>query len=393
MQLAQEAQSLEDWIIEKRRYFHRHPELSFEEKETTAVLVEELKKMGLEPHTYPDYYGVWADIQGEKPGDKTVLLRADIDALPIREETGLPYASEKENVMHACGHDNHMAMLLGAAKLLKAHESELKGQVKLMFQPAEEIMDGANDMIAAGILENPHVDAAMAIHVLHDSLGKAGYTRGTGCGSSDVFTIKVKGIGGHGAAPHRNVDPINVACHIQLALQTINSREINPNELIVLTICSMHAGTAANIMPAEAVLQGTIRTMNMDVKAFARQRLIDICEGVCKTFRAECEIDFIGEGIPPMYNDDQLLTDTIRYIDDLLGEGTAQPIERMTGSEDFSALSVKVPSVLYWFGTGSTEEGYNYGVHDCRVTFNEEAIHKMAAVYTECAMRWLEEHQ
>ena len=146
-------------------------------------------------------------------------------------------------------------------------------------------------------------------------------------------------------------------------------------------------------MPAEAVLQGTIRTMNMDVKAFARQRLIDICEGVCKTFRAECEIDFIGEGIPPMYNDDQLLTDTIRYIDDLLGEGTAQPIERMTGSEDFSALSVKVPSVLYWFGTGSMEEGYNYGVHDCRVTFNEEAIHKMAAVYTECAMRWLEEHQ
>ena len=277
--------------------------------------------------------------------------------------------------------------------LLKAHESELKGQVKLMFQPAEEIMDGANDMIAAGILENPHVDAAMAIHVLHDNLGKAGYTRGTGCGSSDVFTIKVKGVGGHGAAPHLNVDPINVACHIQLALQTINSREINPNELIVLTICSIHGGTAANIMPDEAVMQGTIRTMNMDVKAFARQRLIDICEGVCKTFRAECEIDFIGDGIPPMYNDDQLLTDTIRYIDDLLGESTAQPIERMTGSEDFSALSVKVPSVLYWFGTGSTEEGYNYGVHDCRVTFNEEAIHRMAAVYTECAMRWLEEHQ
>ena len=387
-----ERKALEQKLTGFFEELHMHPELSYEEYETTERIKRELAAAGIEILQIPLKTGVAAIVRGAKPG-KTYGLRCDIDALPIAEETDLPYKSKTPGKMHACGHDFHTSALLGAAKLLKAHESELKGQVKLMFQPAEEIMDGANDMIAAGILENPHVDAAMAIHVLHDSLGKAGYTRGTGCGSSDVFTIKVKGIGGHGAAPHRNVDPINVACHIQLALQTINSREINPNELIVLTICSMHAGTAANIMPAEAVLQGTIRTMNMDVKAFARQRLIDICEGVCKTFRAECEIDFIGDGIPPMYNDDQLLTDTIRYIDDLLGESTAQPIERMTGSEDFSALSVKVPSVLYWFGTGSTEEGYNYGVHDCRVTFNEEAIHRMAAVYTECAMRWLEEHQ
>ena len=371
--IVSEAKAIENELIAHRRHLHQNPELGFDLPETTAYVMQQLREYGYAPKAVGKA-GISAVIGPD--GGKTFLIRGDMDALPMKEETGLP-----------------LSALLGAAKLLKAHESELKGQVKLMFQPAEEIMDGANDMIAAGILENPHVDAAMAIHVLHDSLGKAGYTRGTGCGSSDVFTIKVKGIGGHGAAPHRNVDPINVACHIQLALQTINSREINPNELIVLTICSMHAGTAANIMPAEAVLQGTIRTMNMDVKAFARQRLIDICEGVCKTFRAECEIDFIGDGIPPMYNDDQLLTDTIRYIDDLLGESTAQPIERMTGSEDFSALSVKVPSVLYWFGTGSTEEGYNYGVHDCRVTFNEEAIHRMAAVYTECAMRWLEEHQ
>ena len=387
--IVSEAKAIENELIAHRRHLHQNPELGFDLPETTAYVMQQLREYGYEPKAVGKA-GISAVVGPD--GGKTFLIRGDMDALPMKEETGLPFSSINGK-MHACGHDFHTSALLGAAKLLKAHESELKGQVKLMFQPAEEIMDGANDMIAAGILENPHVDAAMAIHVLHDSLGKAGYTRGTGCGSSDVFTIKVKGVGGHGAAPHRNVDPINVACHIQLALQTINSREINPNELIVLTICSMHAGTAANIMPAEAVLQGTIRTMNMDVKAFARQRLIDICEGVCKTFRAECEIDFIGEGIPPMYNDDQLLTDTIRYIDDLLGEGTAQPIERMTGSEDFSALSVKVPSVLYWFGTGSTEEGYNYGVHDCRVTFNEEAIHKMAAVYTECAMRWLEEHQ
>ena len=382
------ALELNDETIKNRRYFHMNAEAGLHMPMACVYVMDKLTEYGLVPSRCGE--GVTATVGN---GGKVLLLRADMDALPMPEESGLPFACPTGKEAHACGHDFHTSALLGAAKLLKAHESELKGQVKLMFQPAEEIMDGANDMIAAGILENPHVDAAMAMHVLHDNLGKAGYTRGTGCGSSDVFTIKVKGVGGHGAAPHLNVDPINVACHIQLALQTINSREINPNELIVLTICSIHGGTAANIMPDEAVMQGTIRTMNMDVKAFARQRLIDICEGVCKTFRAECEIDFIGDGIPPMYNDDQLLTDTIRYIDDLLGESTAQPIERMTGSEDFSALSVKVPSVLYWFGTGSTEEGYNYGVHDCRVTFNEEAIHRMAAVYTECAMRWLEEHQ
>ena len=392
MDVRKAAEAARDCIVSIRREFHQHPELSMQEFRTAQRIEEELDRLGI-PHTRVGETGVLGTLRGEKEGGRAVVLRADIDALPIEETHECAYRSQNPGVMHACGHDAHAACLLGGAKILAEHRDAFGGEVRLVFQPAEEIMDGANDMIAAGILENPHVDAAMAMHVLHDNLGKAGYTRGTGCGSSDVFTIKVKGVGGHGAAPHLNVDPINVACHIQLALQTINSREINPNELIVLTICSIHGGTAANIMPDEAVMQGTIRTMNMDVKAFARQRLIDICEGVCKTFRAECEIDFIGDGIPPMYNDDQLLTDTIRYIDDLLGESTAQPIERMTGSEDFSALSVKVPSVLYWFGTGSTEEGYNYGVHDCRVTFNEEAIHRMAAVYTECAMRWLEEHQ
>ncbi|MGN0204286.1 MAG: M20 family metallopeptidase [Coprococcus sp.] len=386
--LLSEAKALEEELIAHRRHIHRNPEIGFDLPQTTAYVMKHLKEYGYEPKVVGKA-GVTAVVG--PCGGRTFLIRGDMDALPIKEETGLPFSS-LNGKMHACGHDFHTSALLGAAKLLKAHEHELKGQVKLMFQPAEEIMDGANDMIAAGILENPHVDAAMALHVLHGDFGKACYTRDRACGSSDVFTITVKGVGGHGAAPHRNIDPINVACHIQLALQTINSREIDPNELIVLTICSIHSGSAANIMPSTAVMQGTIRTMDMGVKAFARQRLIDICEGVCKTLRAECQIDFIGGGIPPMYNNDELLTDTIRYIDDLLGEGTAQPIERMTGSEDFSALSVRVPSVLYWFGTGSTEEGYNYGVHDSRVTFNEEAMYRMSAIYAVSAIRWLEEH-
>lgn len=387
-QILSEAKEMQEELVNHRRYLHQIPEIGFELPQTTAYVMKCLKEYGYEPKLV-GRTGITA-LVGPDTG-KTFLIRGDMDALPMQEESGESFSSTNGN-MHACGHDFHMTALLGAAKLLKQHESELCGQVKLMFQPAEEVMGGAEDMIENGILENPKVDAAMALHVLHDRLGMAGYARGRACGASDFFTITVKGLGGHGAAPHLTVDPINVACHIQNALQTINCREVNPNEMIVLTICSFHSGSAANIMPETAVMKGTIRTMDMGVKAFARQRLIDICEGVCKTFRAECQIDFLGNGCSPMYNDDQLLTETNGYIDDLLGAGSAQEIERMTGSEDFSEISVKVPAALYWFGTGNEEEGYNYGVHDSRVTFNEEALYQMAAVYTVSAARWLKEH-
>ena len=199
--IVSEAKAIENELIAHRRHLHQNPELGFDLPETTAYVMQQLREYGYEPKAVGKA-GISAVVGPD--GGKTFLIRGDMDALPMKEETGLPFSSINGK-MHACGHDFHTSALLGAAKLLKAHESELKGQVKLMFQPAEEIMDGANDMIAAGILENPHVDAAMAIHVLHDSLGKAGYTRGTGCGSSDVFTIKVKGIGGRGVWTYDNI--------------------------------------------------------------------------------------------------------------------------------------------------------------------------------------------
>ena len=381
------ALELKDELIGFRRYLHQNPELSFDLPKTTAFVMEKLREFGYEPQRIGKA-GITCTV-GQ--GGKTILLRGDMDALPMREETGLPFASEN-GCMHACGHDFHTTNLLGAAKLLKEREAELQGTVKLLFQPAEETMDGAADVYENGILENPHVDAALALHVVHAPLGTAGYTPGHACGSSDVFTITVHGVGGHGAAPHENIDPINVAAHIILALQTINSREVSPNQMIVLTVCAVHAGTAANVTPADAVFKGTIRTMDMEVKAFARRRFTEICEGVCKTFRATCDIDFIGEGIPPMINDNALAEEIGGYIDDMLGKGTTYHIERMTGSEDFSVFSPHVPCALFWFGTGSTEEGYAYGVHDPRVTFNEDAIPMMAAVYAEAAIRWLREH-
>ena len=381
------ALELKEELVGHRRWLHQNPELGFDLPRTTAFVMEKLREYGYEPRVV----GRAGIICTVGKGGGTILLRGDMDALPMEEETGLPFASEN-GCMHACGHDFHTAALLGAAKVLKEREDELKGTVKLLFQPAEEIMAGAEDVFRAGVLEDPHVDAALALHVVHAPLGTAGYTPGYACGSSDVFTVTVHGKGGHGAAPQHNIDPINVAAHIILALQTINSREINPNELIVLTVCSIHGGTAANVTPCDAVFKGTIRTMNMDVKEFARRRFTEICQDVCRTFRATCDIEFVGDGIPPMANDDVLCAEVARYIDDMLGEGTSYHIERMTGSEDFSVLSHHVPCALYWFGTGSEEEGYAYGVHDPRVTFNEDALPMMAAVYAESAICWLSEH-
>ena len=379
--------SLRDELVAWRRQLHRHPELGFDLPVTRAFVFEKLREMGYEPQDV-GRAGITCTIGRGAP---VFLLRGDMDALPMQEETGLPFASEN-GCMHACGHDFHTTALLGAARLLRQHERELRGTVKLLFQPAEETMDGAQDVFDAGILEHPHVDAAMALHVVQAPFGTVNYTPGSACGSSDVFTITVNGRGGHGAAPHRNIDPINVAAHIVLSLQAINSREVNPNEMIVLTICSLHAGSAANVTPAQAVLKGTIRTMSLEVKEFARQRLTEICRDVCHTFRAECDIAFTGAGIPPMINDPALTEELSGYIDALLGSGSVRHIERMTGSEDFSVFSHHVPCALYWFGTGSAEEGYPYGVHDPRVTFREDALPEMAAVYAHSAICWLANH-
>lgn len=382
-------EALKPELIQHRRTLHENPELGFDLPKTIKYVTDTLKSYGYEPQLVGKA-GIVAVVG--KPGGKTFLIRGDMDALPMAEQTGLPFAS-KNGWMHACGHDIHTSALLGAAKVLKERESELSGQVKLMFQPAEERMTGAADMVKAGVLKNPDVDAAMALHVVHEKLGTVGRCTGFACGSSDLFKIKIKGRGGHGAAPHMNVDPIQIACHIQLALQEINSREVHPDKMVVLTVCMLNAGTAPNITPETAELQGSIRTMDNEVRAFVKRRLVEISESVARVFRGSCEVEFESEGIPPMFNDEQLLKDVSRYVDDMLGCGTCYDLERMTGSEDFSVLSQRVPSLLMWIGTGSDEEGYSYGVHDPRVTFNEEAIPMMAAIYAESAIRWLKEHK
>ncbi|GLB28710.1 peptidase [Lacrimispora amygdalina] len=381
------ARELESYGIAIRRQIHKNPELGFELPKTIELVEKELVSLGYEP-VRCGKAGITA--AAGKPG-RTFLLRADMDALPMKEETGLEFASEND-CMHACGHDIHTSALLVAARILKEREEELQGTVKLMFQPCEEGVAGALDMVRAGVLGNPNADAAMALHVVHEKAGTVGYSWTTACASSDVFAITVKGKGGHGAAPHNCVDPINTAVHIHMALQAVNSREVHPDEMLVLSICEIHGGTASNIFPETVVMKGTIRTMNPEVRSFAKDRLVQIAKQTAAAFRAEAAVEFLHEGIPPMRNDTILLQETTGYINRILGEDTCYELPRMTGSEDFSVVSQLVPSVLYWVGTGSEEEGYPYGVHDPRVTFNEESLHKMAAIYAGTAMEWLREH-
>lgn len=247
-------------------------------------------------------------------------------------------------------------------------------------------------MVEAGVLENPSVDGAMALHVVHHSMGSVGYSTGAACASSDVFTITIHGEGGHGAVPDSCIDPINAAVHIHMALQALNSRETHPDEMLVLTICEFHSGAAANVFSDTAVMRGTIRTRNQKVREYARRRLEEISSTVASAFGASARVEYLYSGVPPMVNDQELLEEAAGYIDRLLGPGTCYELPRMTGSEDFSVLSQLVPSVLFWVGTGSQEEGYPYGVHNPKVTFSEDMIPVMSAIYAEVAICWLENH-
>lgn len=380
-------------MVANRRHFHEYPELRDELYETVKYVRAQLEGMGYEVQEICKC-GLVALAGGKKPG-KCILIRGDMDALPMPEETGLPFSSKNAGAMHACGHDFHMAMLLGAAKILKEHEDEIEGTVKICFQPNEETFGGAKAMIDAGVLENPHVDVAFAIHIgpMAD-IGTLDYGKGLTMGSADGFDIHVKGKGCHGAAPHSGISPINIGVHIYLALQELLAREVNAVEQCTLTLGSMIFGDGAtNVIPSEGHMYGTMRGFNGDLTKFMVKRVEEISKGTAQVFGGDAEVKWLFSS-PAMYCDPDFTDDVVRYATDVVGAERMIPKKaRATGSEDFAYFGQKVPSQIFWLGGGVDDKSKRISNHNPKVLFSEEALPYGAAVYAQCAIEWLKEHK
>ena len=397
-QILREAKALQEEIKSHRLWLHTHAETGFDLTETRPYVKSALMKMG---YTVQECGKAGLVTTVGKPGGKVLLLRADMDALPIAEEADVDFACQNGR-MHACGHDMHTAMLLGAAKILKAHESELEGMVKLMFQPAEEIFEGSKDMIASGVLENPRPDAALMIHVAAGMPLPAGTVvvsaPGVSAPAADYFTIRVHGKGCHGSAPQNGIDPLTAAAHILIALQEIHARELSASDEAVLTIGTFHAGEAGNVIPDTATMGGTIRTYDEKTRAYLKERITAIAKNVAEAFRARAEVSF-GSGCPTLVNDKDLSETVTGYLKDLLGANRAFTTAELSGgkpargggSEDFAYVSHEVPSLMLALAAGEPSKGYVYPQHHPKVKFDESVLSTGAAVFVDCALQYLRE--
>jgi hippurate hydrolase len=406
--IMEKAKNDEAKIIENRRYLHVNAETGFDLANTKEYVKNELTGMGYEPIEC-GRAGLIVLAGGKKPG-RVFMIRADMDALPINEESGVEFACN-DGRMHACGHDMHTAMLLEAARILKEHEDEINGTIKLMFQPAEEIFEGSRDMIDSGLLENPHVDGALMIHVMAGMPFEPGTVivsaPGVSAPAADYFEIKVQGKGCHGSNPNAGVDPVTVAAHIITALQEINARELALSEQAVLTIGTIHAGAAANVIPDTVTMGGTIRAYDEETRQFLKERMTEISKNIAVAFRASAEVSF-GSGCPTLVNDKGLSESALKYTTELLGQGKVFSTAQLTamaakaggnnkatksaGSEDFAYVSHEVPSIMLALAAGSPDKGYIYPQHHPMVKFDESALVMGSAVYAYMAMRWLEDN-
>lgn len=381
-------------VIEHRRWLHQHAETGFELPQTLEYVKQQLEKMGYAP-TICGRCGLTVSATG-KPG-KTILLRADMDGLPIREETGVDYAC-KEGNMHACGHDIHTAMLLGAAKLLKELEKDLCGTVKFMFQPAEEILSGTKDMIACGILKN--VDAALMLHVAVNSSVPTGTIivppDGISAPAADFFTIEVKGKGCHGSMPQNGIDALVAAAHILIALENIHAREIEGANPGILTIGILHGGSADNAIADTAILKGTLRAYDEETRQFLMDRLETISREIAAAFRAKATVSY-SASCPALKNDRQLRQSFYKYLNSFLGSDQLLDAEKSKdatknhngGSEDFAYISQQVPSVMLALAAGSKDDGYVYPLHHPKVTFDESAMENGILAFIGIAVNFL----
>ncbi|MDU1412006.1 MAG: M20 family metallopeptidase [Clostridium sp.] len=388
-----QAQLIKKDLLAYRRTIHSNPEVGATLPKTKAYVIEKLKEFGYSPTEICES-GIVATINGSKPG-KTFLLRADMDALPMKENTNCEFKSTNGS-MHSCGHDMHTAMLLGAAKLLMQNQNDIEGTVKLVFQPDEEGFTGAKKMIKAGVLENPKVDAAMAMHVHSGTPSNVVlYGLGTSIAGCIRFRITVKGTGCHGAMPETGVDPINIASHIYLSLQEIISRETSPTQPAVVTIGKFVGGDAPNIIPDEVIMEGTIRTLDNELGKFIFNRINKIVVSTAKMFRGHAELIELSS-VPPLANDKDLANELGSYVKNLIGENAVISFEGGgMGSEDFASYSYEVPSVYFMIGAGTKNENPLLGLpmHNNQVVFNEDILVTGAAIHAYCAITWLKNNK
>lgn len=383
-----EAEALRETIISDRRALHAAPEAGADLPRTREYVAGRLREMGYEPKELAG--GITAEITGSDTGN-CVLLRADMDALCVTEQTDLPFRSQN-GCMHACGHDMHTAMLLGAAKLLQEYRTQLQGTVKLVFQPDEEGFTGAKAMLAAGVLKDPAPQAGFALHVNSGTpSGLVLCGRGTFMAGCTLFRITVNGVGCHGAMPEKGVDPLNIASHIYLSLQEIISREIGAKTPAVVTIGRMTGGEAPNIIPQTAVLEGTIRSFDRDLSAQIFTRIGEIAQCTAQAFRGTAVTEEIASA-PPLRNDAALTNRMADLAGALFGEKLIYRMdEGGMGSEDFASYTYDLPCAYLLIGAGTKQENPAFGepMHNERVVFNEDILPRGAALHTWCALNWL----
>jgi len=375
-------------IVEWRRDFHMHPELAYQEHRTASIVAGKLREWGYEVATGIAETGVVGLLRGGDSGG-TIALRADMDALPLEELNDVPYKSRVKGVMHACGHDAHTAMLLGAARILSEIRDRLRGNVKLIFQPAEEGGNGAERMVREGVLEDPHVDVIYGIHVwsLLES-GKIGLREGPILAAVGVIEIEVKGKGGHGAYPHTCIDPIVAGSSIVSNLQSIVSRNLDPLEPGVVSICSFQAGRAFNVIPEKAVLKGTYRALTKETLSLIRRRIREIAGKTCEAYGVECSIR-VEDRTPPTINEPQATRFARKVLAEAFGEDSLTEIKPSMGGEDFAFYLEKVPGAFINLGTGNPAKKTNMPHHSPWFDVDEDVLYMGAAIHSLLAYRFL----
>jgi len=383
-----EAEALREQLVAWCRDFHMHPELGFQEHRSAGLIADRLRELGYQVQAGVATTGVVALLEGQQPGP-VVMLRFDMDALPVTEVNEAKYVSQNPGVMHACGHDGHMAIGLGVATLMAQHQGEMVGTLKLVFQPGEEGMDGAKVMVKEGVLENPRPDVVLATHIWNEKpVGTVSASPGATMAAAEKWTCTVRGKGGHGALPHQTVDPIVATAQIVTALQSVVSRNVSPQETAVVTVGTVHGGDAFNIIPTQVDLSGTIRTYSPQVREMVLRRVREVIEGVAAACGAEADLDIISL-TPAVINDAGVVEMVRAAAEAVVGAENVSSDVRTMGSEDAAFFMQEVPGCYFFLGSANAERGLDAPHHNPRFDFDEDVLPLGVAVMMQSLAHYL----